>query len=72
MKTKEFSEGIEDLKNIAPEKKTAIMCAELLWFKCHRRYVSDILAANGLEVVHIFNDKRTEQHKKKGNTIKCD
>ncbi len=72
MNTAEFAAGIEALEEIAHASLTAYMCAELLWFKCHRRHVSDALAARGWEVIHIFDERRTAPHTLKFNTIKCD
>jgi uncharacterized protein (DUF488 family) len=39
------------------------MCAETLWWQCHRRLLSDRLAADGWEVVHILAPARTEPHR---------
>src|SRR6266699_3697142 len=53
MMTDEFVAGIERLLKLAREKRTAVMCAELLWWRCHRSLISDYLKANGQQVVHI-------------------
>jgi len=63
MKSNDFKEGIADLLSIAKKGKTAIMCAELLWFKCHRRFISDVLLKLGYKVVHIVDEKRTYEHR---------
>ena len=39
-----------------------MMCAEAVFFRCHRRYVADALVRAGHEVVHIFPDGRTRPH----------
>lgn len=70
--TKEFKEGLEKLISIANQKKTAIMCAEILWFKCHRKFVADELEKLGFKVIHILDKKRTQRHVFKENKIKCD
>jgi uncharacterized protein (DUF488 family) len=72
-KTEEFKNGIEHLISLAHSKTVAIMCAEILWLKCHRRYVSDELKRRKLNVVHIYDEKRTDKHRitKKGK-IRCD
>ncbi len=62
METGEFREGLSELERLASEKPTAYMCAEAVWFRCHRRYVSDALVARGWRVIHIFDEKRTEEH----------
>ena len=72
MHSAEFASGIETLEALAREKRTACMCAEVKWFKCHRRHVSDVLAARGWEVLHIFDQKRVQRHTLKTNTIMCD
>jgi uncharacterized protein (DUF488 family) len=41
---------------------TAIMCAEALWWRCHRALISDFLKARGLEVIHIVDHSKTELH----------
>lgn len=62
MKTREFDEGIRMVTDIAGERKTAIMCAELLWFKCHRRYIAAFLKSQGWRVIHIYDERRAEEH----------
>jgi uncharacterized protein (DUF488 family) len=53
MLTDEFREGVEKLLEVARQKRTAIMCAEGLFWQCHRRLVSDFVIANGVTVQHI-------------------
>jgi uncharacterized protein (DUF488 family) len=72
MQTAEFAEGIQQLESLAREKHTAYMCAEIKWFQCHRRHVSDRLAGKGWQVTHIFTEKRADAHVRKTNRIKCD
>jgi uncharacterized protein (DUF488 family) len=48
----EFAAGIEALQALAWRRPTAMMCAEGLWWRCHRRLVSDALTVAGWEVVH--------------------
>lgn len=54
MLTDEFREGVDELLEIARQKRTAIMCAEGLFWHCHRRLVSDFLIANDVIVQHIM------------------
>ena len=54
MLTDDFREGVKKLLDIARGKRTAMMCAEGLFWQCHRRLVSDFLAANGVAVQHIM------------------
>ncbi len=58
----EFQQGIEALSKLARERHTTIMCAEALWWRCHRSLIADWLKANGAEVVHIIDVKKTEAH----------
>jgi uncharacterized protein (DUF488 family) len=62
METLEFQHGIERLVEIGGEKRAAIMCAEALWWRCHRSLISDFLKARGVEVVHILDAAHDEPH----------
>ncbi len=42
------------------------MCAERLWWQCHRRLISDALTVRGMEVLHILDAQKTERHKPAG------
>lgn len=53
MLSREFQEGIARLLQLADQSRTAYMCAERVYFHCHRMLVSDYLVANGHEVWHI-------------------
>ena len=50
----EFRAGFQELCALAGEHRCAIMCAETLWWRCHRRIVADYLLAAGFEVIHIL------------------
>jgi uncharacterized protein (DUF488 family) len=58
----EFDGGIERLLKVAAKKRMAMMCAEVLWWRCHRALVSDYLKANGHQVVHILGTGKTQEH----------
>ncbi len=58
MLTPEFAQGIVRLLQLAEQSNTAIMCAERVYFQCHRMLVSDYLTAHGHTVWHIDDDKR--------------
>jgi|SRR5947209_13418788 len=60
MQTDAFAGGLDRLTELPGP--TAIMCAEALWFRCHRRLIADALTARGQRVVHIRSDGRTEPH----------
>lgn len=62
METLEFQKGIEELLKLALGKRTAIMCAEAVWWRCHRSLIADFLKARGVEVTHILNVRKTEVH----------
>jgi len=62
MESEEFKEGIRDLISSASKESTAIMCAESLWWRCHRSLIADYLKAAGVTVVHILDEKKTEMH----------
>jgi uncharacterized protein (DUF488 family) len=53
MLTEEFQKGVEELLKWASHSRTAYMCAERVYFHCHRMLVSDYLVAHGNEVLHI-------------------
>ena len=62
METEEFKRGVQELLELAAEKRVAIMCAEAVWWRCHRSLISDYLKAKGHEVIHILDEKKTEEH----------
>ena len=62
METAEFQLGIERLMEIAGVNRAAIMCAEALWWRCHRSLISDYLKARGVEVIHIMDTNHVEPH----------
>src|SRR5438270_2362101 len=62
MMTDAFTAGIERLLHLAKEKPTAIMCAELLWWRCHRSLIADYLKAKGHQVIHILDGKKADEH----------
>jgi uncharacterized protein (DUF488 family) len=63
METEEFRIGIERLLDLGNEVGgTAIMCAEAVWWRCHRSLISDYLKARGMEVMHILDVNKTELH----------
>ncbi len=60
--TPEFAEGLAELLELASGKRTAMMCAEVLWWRCHRSIVSDVLKLRGIEVIHILDATHTTEH----------
>jgi uncharacterized protein (DUF488 family) len=63
METEEFRSALSWLIETARETSTAIMCAEVLWWRCHRRMISDALTVAGCGVVHILDEGRREPHR---------
>ena len=62
METNDFREGIARLLKVADAQRTAIMCAEAVWWRCHRSLISDYLKAKGIEVTHIMGIGESEPH----------
>jgi uncharacterized protein (DUF488 family) len=60
--TEEFARGMRELRALAARKRTAIMCAEALWWRCHRSLISDVLKADGWKVVHILDATSSSEH----------
>jgi uncharacterized protein (DUF488 family) len=63
MLTEEFQRAAAELVKIAEQSRTAYMCAERVYFHCHRMLVSDWLIAHGHEVLHIDGNGPTKPHK---------
>jgi uncharacterized protein (DUF488 family) len=51
-----FADGLARLRELAAKAPTAVMCAEALWWRCHRRIIADYLLAAGEPVAHIMAD----------------
>jgi hypothetical protein len=72
MATLAFEKAIEQLLEFASASasggfgggapRTAIMCAEAVWWRCHRQLVADALVARGVEVRHISSDQAARPH----------
>lgn len=58
----EFARGLVRLEDLAARRRTAVMCAEAQWYRCHRRVLSDVLLVRGWQVCHIWPDARTTPH----------
>jgi uncharacterized protein (DUF488 family) len=63
MMTPEFQQAAVDLVGIGEESRTAYMCAERVWFHCHRMLVSDWLVAHGHNVLHIEGEAPPRAHR---------
>ena len=63
METEQFQKGIERLLEIASDAgPIAIMCAEAVWWRCHRSLIADYLKARGGEVLHVLGANKVEPH----------
>jgi uncharacterized protein (DUF488 family) len=58
----EFKAGLAALEACASQRPTAVMCAEAVPWRCHRRLISDALVARGVEVRHILGPRRADPH----------
>jgi uncharacterized protein (DUF488 family) len=62
MATPLFADGMKQLTDLATTKPTAIMCAEALWWQCHRGLISDYLKVRSWKVLHIMGSGKIEEH----------
>ena len=62
MSSPEFEQGLTQLLKVASKARTAIMCAEAVWWRCHRSMIADALCVRGIEVVHILDAKHRMVH----------
>ena len=62
MSTAEFEKGLATLLELSSKARTAIMCAEAVWWRCHRSMIADALCVRGIEVVHILDAKHSVVH----------
>ena len=58
--TDAFKSGMTTLRNLAAGQCCAVMCAEALWWQCHRRIITDYLLVQGFEVRHIMGPHKAE------------
>lgn len=58
--TPPFHQALSELEGLATDHRPAIMCAESLWWRCHRRIIADYLLADGHEVIHILGPGKSE------------
>jgi uncharacterized protein (DUF488 family) len=58
----EFSQGLDELLELSGRLRTTLMCAEVVWWRCHRALIADVLRIRGIEVVHILDAKNTVVH----------
>ena len=59
--SREFQSSLEELRGLGHATPCAIMCAETVWWRCHRRIISDYLLAAGERVFHILGPGHVEE-----------
>jgi uncharacterized protein (DUF488 family) len=62
MESDDFRSGVGRLLESARARRTAVMCSELLWWRCHRALVADHLKADGVHVIHILGPEKSAVH----------
>lgn len=62
METEDFRLGVDRLLALARRRRTAVMCAEAVWWRCHRSLIADYLKARGVCVRHILGPGKSEVH----------
>jgi len=63
LKSEEFAQGLASLLHVAKASRTAIMCSELLWWRCHRRLIADVMVFCGWQVIHILGATEHSEHR---------
>jgi len=58
----EFAQGLAQALALAARRRTALMCAEVLWWRCHRRLIADVLTLRGMQVLHILDAGHASAH----------
>ena len=63
MESDTFHTSVEELERLADKKRVAYMCAEAVWWRCHRRIIADYLIAQDKIVFHLMGEGRAETAK---------
>ena len=63
LRSEEFAQGLDALLHVAQARRTAIMCSELLWWRCHRRLIADVMLFCGWRVTHILSPTECSAHR---------
>jgi len=63
METDEFELRLDALIEVSTSSRVAVMCAEVVPWRCHRSLIADALTARGIDVVHILSGKRGQPHR---------
>jgi len=59
--TEEFQKGLTELRDLGHKRRAAVMCAEAVWWRCHRRIIADYLICAGESVLHILGSDRVDR-----------
>jgi uncharacterized protein (DUF488 family) len=62
MSSEEFAKGLVQVLEVSSKARTAMMCSEAVWWRCHRSMIADALHVRGIEVVHILDAKHSVVH----------
>lgn len=62
MQTKDFEKGLNELLENFKKETVVLLCAEGLWWRCHRRMIADVLILKGYEVIHILPNGKMAKH----------
>ena len=62
MESEAFPGGMKCLLDLAGKKRVAIMCAEAVWWRCHRGLIADYLKVRGYKVLHIEGMTKAAEH----------
>jgi uncharacterized protein (DUF488 family) len=63
MQTPEFAASIDELLMFGEDGRAAVMCAEAVWWRCHRMLLSDALLARAIDVQHILGPASVQPHR---------
>ena len=63
MQTPEFRRAVQDLLALAQHSATSVMCAEAVWWQCHRQLLADAVLAHGVPVGHILGVVEAKAHR---------
>ena len=62
METQQFQEALTNLISVSHGNRIAMMCSEVLWWRCHRSLIADALKSTGWTVWHILSETKVQEH----------
>jgi uncharacterized protein (DUF488 family) len=69
--TKPFATGLARLRVLGAQHRCAIMCAEAVWWRCHRRIITDYLLSEGERVMHILGTAHVDDASLTPGAVVC-